>query len=486
MSMPSALPQSRPQPAARAARFALFAALLPAAFGFGGAVQAHGPHAHAAEASAEARPLLPRPGYHMGLRGDYRAQAARWWKGNTHTHTWWSDGDSPPEVVAAWYREHDYDFLVLSDHNIMQTGALSRGAIVQWPSFWYTLETEEHQRALATYRQHFGADWVETREREGKTEVRLRTLDEFRHLFEAPGEFVFVMGEEITARHEAHPVHVNGINLQSVIAPREGGSVAEVIQNNLNAVFDHGVASGREVIAHINHPNFRYAITVEDMLALRFDEGQGFFEVYNGHHGVENYGDEWRVGLERMWDIVLAHRLSAGQAPLYGIANDDAHSFAAWTIEAHSNPGRGWVMVRAERLTPDRIVAAMKRGDFYGSTGVSLSELVREGDTLAVEIDAEPGVDYRIEFIGTRRGVELGGQPLQDLPADLQGRVSQRYSEQIGVVFETVSGTRGEYRLRGDELYVRARITSSTPHPHGYRANDREMAWTQPLVNARR
>ena len=25
---------------------------------------------------------------------------AGWWKGNTHTHTWCSDGDSPPESVG--------------------------------------------------------------------------------------------------------------------------------------------------------------------------------------------------------------------------------------------------------------------------------------------------------------------------------------------------------------------------------------------------
>jgi len=46
----------------------------------------------------------------------------RWWKGNTHTHTLWSDGDAPPEHVIRWYVENDYDFLVLSDHNVMQQG----------------------------------------------------------------------------------------------------------------------------------------------------------------------------------------------------------------------------------------------------------------------------------------------------------------------------------------------------------------------------
>ena len=46
----------------------------------------------------------------------------QWFKGNTHTHTLWSDGDAAPEVAAAWYRDHGYDFLVLSDHNILSEG----------------------------------------------------------------------------------------------------------------------------------------------------------------------------------------------------------------------------------------------------------------------------------------------------------------------------------------------------------------------------
>lgn len=421
-------------------------------------------------------------GYHMTLRGDYTSDQPRWWKGNTHTHTWWSDGDSPAENVAAWYREHGYDFLVLSDHNIMQRGALERGTKVQSPTFWYALETEGHTAALAAYRKHFGDDWVETRLRDGKTEVRLRTLDEFRHLFEAPGEFTFIMGEEITSRFENHPVHVNGVNLQEEVAPRTGGSVAEVLQNNLNAVFDQNVKSGREVIAHLNHPNFRYAITVEDMLDLKYKDGEGFFEVYNGHHGVENYGDEHRDGLERMWDIVLAKRLSQQQSVLYGIATDDAHSFSSWKIEHHSNPGRGWVMVRSSRLTPDSIVAAMKRGDFYASTGVVLSDLTREGRTLSLSIEPERGIEYIVEFIGTRKGENLAGAPRMGVTADIQGRVSLQYSDKVGVILHTVRGTEAKYTLKGDELYVRARITSSKLHPHGYKAKDKEMAWTQPLV----
>ncbi len=46
----------------------------------------------------------------------------RWWKGNLHTHTLWSDGDDFPEMVAEWYRTRGYNFLALSDHNVLSQG----------------------------------------------------------------------------------------------------------------------------------------------------------------------------------------------------------------------------------------------------------------------------------------------------------------------------------------------------------------------------
>src|SRR4051812_44910849 len=43
----------------------------------------------------------------------------RWYKGNLHTHSLWSDGDDFPEMIADWYRARGYDFLALSDHNVL-------------------------------------------------------------------------------------------------------------------------------------------------------------------------------------------------------------------------------------------------------------------------------------------------------------------------------------------------------------------------------
>jgi len=42
-----------------------------------------------------------------------------WYKGNTHTHTLNSDGDSTPDDVVRRYREHGYKFVVLSDHKFL-------------------------------------------------------------------------------------------------------------------------------------------------------------------------------------------------------------------------------------------------------------------------------------------------------------------------------------------------------------------------------
>lgn len=40
-----------------------------------------------------------------------------WLKGNLHCHSTFSDGKNTPEELAAYYREHGYDFLAITDHN---------------------------------------------------------------------------------------------------------------------------------------------------------------------------------------------------------------------------------------------------------------------------------------------------------------------------------------------------------------------------------
>lgn len=412
---------------------------------------------------------------------DYHGEL-QWWKGNTHTHSWWSDGDAPPELIADWYKNNDYDFLVLSDHNIMQQGEK-----------WYPIDKpprkpEQVRKAYDDYVARFGADWVQERMIDGNLEVRLKTLDDFRTLFEEAGEFIFIKGEEITDSYEAHPIHMNGVNLVEFIPPQGGTSVADTIQNNLNAVVAQEEEYQQPMVAHLNHPNFHYAQTAEDFFQLDHRPGDGFFEMYNGHAGVDNHGDELHVSTERMWDIVLSKRLGEFErSVIYGVATDDAHDHMAWG-EGMTNPGRGWMMVRSSHLTPNAITAAVKRGDFYNSTGVTLRSLNITDDRIELEIEPQDNAEYLIEFVGTRQDAELA--PIEEFVErhdhrgnhDHHHTTIHRYSEEIGEVLESVEGTRATYQVRGDELYVRARITSTRRHVNPFEVGDLEMAWTQPLV----
>jgi hypothetical protein len=208
-------------------------------------------------------------------------------------------------------------------------------------------------------------------------------------------------------------------------------------------------------------------------------KGERFFEVYNGHPSVHNEGDTTHASLERMWDIVLAWRIAKlDLPPMYGLAVDDSHHYHSHRV-GKSNNGRGWVMVRCERLDPPSIIAAMEAGEFYASSGVSLSRIDRSGKTMSIEVEAVPGVTYSIRFIGTRKGFDATRSPVLSAKGE-PVRATQRYSDQIGETLAVVVGNRAQYTARGDELYVRAVVTSSQKIANPYRKGETAAAWIQP------
>lgn len=173
---------------------------------------------------------------------DVRGQGARWYKGNTHTHTLNSDGDSTPDDVVKWYREHAYQFLVLTDHNF------------------------------------------------------LTSVDGLNALHGASEKFLVVRGEEVTDRFGDALIHVNGLDISREIPPQGGDSVVNVIQRNVDAI---RAAGG---VPHINHPNFRWSLTADQLQQIRNNR---LFEIYNGHPEVHNVGGGGVPGLEEAWDAIL-------------------------------------------------------------------------------------------------------------------------------------------------------------------------------------
>lgn len=397
------------------------------------------------------------------------APAARYWKGNLHTHSLWSDGDDYPEMIADWYKSHGYDFLAMTDHNRLSDGER-----------WVDAEPKSKAGGVAMkkYLARFGDAWVERRQEKDKAQVRLKPLSEFRSLLDEAGKFLMIPGEEITHSFARLPVHINAINLRDPIRPVDGTDVVETIRVNYRAVAEQRKKTGWRMIASLNHPNFGWGIRAEDMILT--DELR-FFEVFNGHSGVRNYGDALHVDCEKMWDIVLALRLGKYRLPVvYALATDDSHAYHAWGL-GKTNPGRGWVMVRAPHLSAEAIVRGMEAGDFYASSGVILNDVKADGTELRLSIKAEPGVTYKTQFIATMKDARLDSEPRYG-PDGQELKVTRIYSEEIGKVVAEVEGSEARYALTGKELYVRAKVISSKPHPNPFAKGDVEVAWTQPVI----
>lgn len=399
------------------------------------------------------------------------AETRNWYKGNLHTHSFWSDGDDFPEMVADWYKQRGYHFLSLTDHNVL-------GTDLRWMKY-DEIERRGGAEVLNKYRARFGADWVLEREATESTAYRiaLRPLEQFRSLLEEPEAFLLIPGEEISDGVGRLPIHLNATNLVEELPPARGETVREAIANNVRAVAEQARRSGRSVMVHLNHPNFGWAVTPED---LAFVVEEPFFEIFNGHPAVNQLGDETRPSLEKFWDIANTLRIDRlSSPPLFGLGTDDSHNYHG---VKGATPGRGWVVVRAEKLEADSLVQAMNRGDFYASSGVELRD-VRfdpQANTLELEIQAVDGVEFTTQFIGT----PVDYDKTWPAATDADGRtltVQERYCPKIGTVLATATGLNPKYQLTGQELYVRAVVTSSRPHPNPSLPEQKEQAWTQPV-----
>lgn len=336
------------------------------------------------------------------------APVARWYKGNTHSHTViCGHADSRPEAVARWYHERGYNFLILSEHN-------------------HFIDPDSVQ---------LPADKRE--------------------------DFILIPGEEVTGRKHIHTTSMNTrrfvpAHLPEGLTDEQGDTIRETARLILQTHVDSVRQAGGAPI--LNHPNFITGIHAHDILQVK---RLHLFELYNGHPHVHNWGNELHASTEEKWDSLL----SAGMF-IYGVSSDDAHHFQEWSPE-RSNPGRGWVMVRSDTLTPGAITHAMEQGDFYATNGVILSEVAIEGGQYRVAIDTsltykelespfvtgkkenEGRQGFLIEFIGP------GGQ-----------------------VLEKVEGTQAAYGLEKAGAYLRCKLSYARRNPEG--GYERFFAWTQP------
>lgn len=107
--------------------------------------------------------------------------------------------------------------------------------------------------------------------------------------------------------------------------------------------------------------------SVDDAKALN-----GFVatEIYNS---VSEHGTSLRPYSDHFVDMCAVKGMYLGI-----FAVDDAHYYGG------VDDRKGWVMVKADELTDEAIVKAVKNGDFFASQGPNLS-VTRDGDTVIIE-----------------------------------------------------------------------------------------------------
>tara|TARA_S200000501_G_scaffold293615_1_gene279246 strand:+ start:519 stop:1448 length:930 start_codon:yes stop_codon:yes gene_type:complete len=181
-----------------------------------------------------------------------------WFKGNLHTHTNNSDGDSSPEVVVNWYEKNKYDFLVLSDHN------------------------------------------------------HLTILDSNQT------KLLLIPGEEITL-NVPYSIHVNAIGIKKVIEPTIRSTKVKTLQANIDNII---TAGGLAEINHPNFRwalNENDLINVKGAHFLEVFNGNYNSHNYGGggKKSVEEMWDEMLSKKIKIWGVAVddSHHFKEEFAP---------------------------------------------------------------------------------------------------------------------------------------------------------------------------
>lgn len=98
-------------------------------------------------------------------------------------------------------------------------------------------------------------------------------------------------------------------------------------------------------------------------------------------HAVEVYNHGCAMGCDRPHGFLTMDLLLSEGRRLTSVATDDSH----FTEPDHFG---GWVMVKAEENSPEALLAALKEGHHYSSSGPELHNIHWESDKVIVESSA--------------------------------------------------------------------------------------------------
>jgi hypothetical protein len=213
--------------------------------------------------------------------------------------------------------------------------------------------------------------------------------DHFVGLFDYPitdtaawrsGKFTTLLGAELHTgvMENGYLWHILAIGLPPDFAPPDAPHFKPVPGSESAADLAQRARDAGAFVA-IAHPHWS-GMTDTDARTITAAHA---VEVYNHGCIVDNDRGEGFVTLE--------HLLNAGRR-LNLIAADDAH----FNTPDHFG---GWVMVKARENSPEALLAALKSGEFYSSTGPEINDIRFTHD--GIEVDCSSAVTIIVQGNGT-------------------------------------------------------------------------------------
>jgi len=349
----------------------------------------------------------------LSLAGSYH-----WYKGNTHCHTIMSDGKNTPADVIAAYHAHGYNFLAITDHNLLlKTDTVKKPSPMR--KDFLLIPGEEASDRVAVHTTAFGiSKYVPI-----STDTRISNNTASNTNEQNSG----VKGKHVLTVTEMIQLHVDGTLLA-------GG------------------------IPFINHPNFSKGIQVSDILPVK---NLHHMEVYNGHPLVANWGKEGHIAVEAKWDSLLTHGMV-----MYGIASDDMHKLVT-NDENEAGMFRGWIMVQSPELSIRALHKAIASGNFYATNSVILKRCDMNLKKCLIEIN-----------IGATEKEVTQSQGIPRIDKDGKEGFSIEFIGHGGKILSFIKGAKAVYQPKKGDGYVRARITRCVKTNRGY---EKLFAWAQPV-----
>lgn len=265
-------------------------------------------------------------------------ERGNWYKGNLHCHSTNSDGALSPEEVAGLYREHGYQFLAISDHDVYSDyrEQLDSDNFIILPAIEASAVLYKDESKIERLRVHHIHGILGTEQMQKNAEQGL-----FSHLESYPPRLFF--------------------------GSWDGATVAQELQDDLKR---HGC------ITTYNHPVWS-RVREDEFIDI---QGCTALEIYN--YGTVN---ESATGLDTLhWDVMLRKGKK-----ILAFASDDNHNDGI--VEDSFG---GYIVVKAEKLDQESIVQAIIDGNYYSSSGPEIYDWGIRDNTVYVTCSPVNRVDF--------------------------------------------------------------------------------------------